>query len=65
VVFFGGAAVLKNRIDVTAANRVCWGTESALAAILLHIPELGTELGLLGSRRNADLMEDQVDAIWT
>jgi hypothetical protein len=27
--------------------------------------ELETDLELLGSRRNADLMEDQVDALWT
>jgi hypothetical protein len=36
-----------------------------LAAALSHFSELGTELELLGSRRNMNLMEDQVDAVWT
>jgi hypothetical protein len=31
----------------------------------LHFPELDTELELLVSGRNVDLMEDQVDAFWT
>jgi hypothetical protein len=35
-----------------------------LVATLSHFLELGTELELLGSRRNADLTEDQVDAFW-
>jgi hypothetical protein len=36
-----------------------------LATALSHFLELGTELELLGSVCNADLMEDQVDALWT
>jgi hypothetical protein len=36
-----------------------------LAAALSHFLELETELELLGSRCNADLNEDQVDALWT
>jgi hypothetical protein len=40
-------------------------TQSALDAALLHFPELKSELELLGSERNADLTEDQVDALWT
>jgi hypothetical protein len=36
-----------------------------LAATLLHFSELGSELELLGFGRNANLMEDQVDAPWT
>jgi hypothetical protein len=32
---------------------------------LLHVPKLGFELELLRSRRNADLAEDQVDALRT
>jgi hypothetical protein len=57
--------VLEDRIDVTAANGVCWDTRSALAAALSHFIELGTELALLGSRRNTDLTDDDVDALWT
>jgi hypothetical protein len=34
-------------------------------AALLHFLELGPELELLKSGYNADLMEDQVDALWT
>jgi hypothetical protein len=30
-----------------------------------HFPELGTELELLGYGLNADLIEDQVNALWT
>jgi hypothetical protein len=47
--------LLQDRIDAAAANGVCWSTWSALAITLLHFLELGTELELLGSRRNADL----------
>jgi hypothetical protein len=36
-----------------------------LAAIVFHFPELEAELELLGSEHNADLAEDQVDALWT
>jgi hypothetical protein len=40
-------------------------TRSALVVILSHFPGLGIELELLGSGRIVDLMEDQVDALWT
>jgi hypothetical protein len=53
---------LKGHIDVVAANGIRWGTKSALVAALSHFPELGPELLVLGSGRNVDLMEDQVDA---
>jgi hypothetical protein len=59
------AELLEGGIDFTAANRVCWGTQSALVAALLHFLELGTELRLLGSGCNADLVEHQVDALLT
>jgi hypothetical protein len=36
-----------------------------LVATLSHFPEFETELELLQSGRNADLTEDQVDALWT
>jgi hypothetical protein len=41
--------LLKDRINVTIANEVCWGTRSVLASALSHFPEIGLELELLGS----------------
>jgi hypothetical protein len=32
---------------------------------LSHFPELETKLELLGFRRNANLIEGQLDALWT
>jgi hypothetical protein len=32
---------------------------------MLHFLELKSELDLLGSRCNANLIEDEVDALWT
>jgi hypothetical protein len=55
--------LLEGHIDAVTINRVCWGTQSALAVALLHFLEIGTELELHGFRRNADLKEDQVDAL--
>jgi hypothetical protein len=57
--------LLKGHLDVVTTNGVHWGTRSALATALSHFPKLGTELEQHGSRRNADLMKDQVDALWT
>jgi hypothetical protein len=57
--------LLGGHIDTATANGVHWCTRSALTVALSHFPELGTEHELLGSRRNADLMKDQVDALWT
>jgi hypothetical protein len=56
---------LEGRVDATTTNRVCWGTQSVLVTALSQFLELDVELELLGSRRNADLMVDQVDAFWT
>jgi hypothetical protein len=39
------------------------GTRSALVAALLHFLELKSKLELLGSGRNADLIDDQADAL--
>jgi hypothetical protein len=50
--------LLKGRVDATAATGVRWGTWSVLVPTLLHFPELGPKLELLGSGRNADLMLD-------
>jgi hypothetical protein len=36
-----------------------------LVATLSHFLELKTKLGLLGSGRNVNLVEDEVDALWT
>jgi hypothetical protein len=58
------AELLNGRVDAAAANGVRWWTWSALFAALLHFPKLETELEMLGSVGNADLMEDQVDALW-
>jgi hypothetical protein len=44
-----------------AANRVRWGTRSALVAALSHFPELKSELEFLGFGQNVDLSDDQVD----
>jgi hypothetical protein len=41
------------------------GVASALSTFLSCFSELETELELLGFGRNANLMEDQVDALWT
>jgi hypothetical protein len=57
--------LIEDSVDATVAYRVRWGTRSALAVALLHFSELETELELLGSSHNADLTEDQVDALWT
>jgi hypothetical protein len=55
---------LEDPIDTAAANGVCWGgTRSALVAALLHFLELKSKLELLGSGRNADLIDDQADAL--
>jgi hypothetical protein len=48
-----------------ATNGVHWVTNLALAATLSHFLELGTELELLGSGRNTNMTERQVDALWT
>jgi hypothetical protein len=57
--------LIKDRVDTAAANGVRWDTQPVLAAALSHFLELGAELELLGSGCNADLTEDQVDALWT
>jgi hypothetical protein len=57
--------LIKGRIDSTTANRVRWGTRSALVATLSHFLEMKSELELLGCGHNADLTEDQADALWS
>jgi hypothetical protein len=56
---------LDDRIDAAAANRVCWGSHSTLVAAVLHFPDLGTDLEVLGTERNMGLKEDEVNALWS
>jgi hypothetical protein len=42
-----------------------WGGCSALVAAISHFPKLDTDLDVLGFGRNARLMEDEADAIWS
>jgi hypothetical protein len=56
--------LLEGRIDVAAANGVHWGSHSTLITVVLHFPELKTELEVLGSRCSTDMTEDEVDALW-
>jgi hypothetical protein len=48
------------RIDTVVTNGVCWGTRSTLVATMSDFQELE----LLGSGQNADLTNDQADALW-
>jgi hypothetical protein len=57
--------LLEGLVDTTAANGVRWVTRSALVAALSHFLELETELELLMSGHNADLIGDQAYALWT
>jgi hypothetical protein len=58
------AELLEGRIDTVVVNGVHWGAQSALVATLSHFLELNFELQLLGFRRNADLADEQADALW-
>jgi hypothetical protein len=58
------AEEVENRVNTTAANGVRWGTRFALVVILSHFHELKSELELIGSGRDANLSDDQVDALW-
>jgi hypothetical protein len=57
------AKLLEGHIGPVVSNGVCWGTLSTLDAALSQFSELEIELELLGSGRNADLIEDQVVAL--
>jgi hypothetical protein len=54
---------LEGLIDAATSNGVRWGTRSALVAILSYFPELKSELEVLGSGCNANLIEDQANAL--
>jgi hypothetical protein len=53
--------LLEGQIDVVAAKGFCCGSRSVLVAAVSHFPQLE----VLGSSRNADLTEDEADALWT
>jgi hypothetical protein len=57
--------LIKGHINVVTANGVHWGTRLALITTLSQFPKLEPELELLGSGHNADLTENQLDALWT
>jgi hypothetical protein len=56
---------LEGWIDAAATNGLCWGSRSALVAIVLHFPKLYVDLEELGSGCNAGLAEDEVYALWS
>jgi hypothetical protein len=58
------AELYESQIDTAATNGVHWGTRSILVATLSHFPELKTELELLRSGQNADLITNQADDLW-
>jgi predicted metal-dependent hydrolase len=58
------ADLIEGHIDAVATNGAHWGARLALIAALSHFPKLEPELKLLGSRRNADLTESQMEALW-
>jgi hypothetical protein len=55
---YSAVELIEDRLHAVTANGVHWGIQSVLVAALSHFPKLETELELLGSRHNADLMED-------
>jgi hypothetical protein len=57
------AELLEGRINAATANGVCWESRSALVATVSHFPELETKLEVLGSGHNADLTENEADAL--
>jgi hypothetical protein len=57
--------LLESRIEAATTNGIRWVFCSALVAIVSHLTELMSKLELLMFGRNADLTEDEVDALWT
>jgi hypothetical protein len=55
---------MEGHVDVVATNGVHWGAQLVLITVLSHFLELWLELELLGSRYNADLMKDEMKALW-
>jgi hypothetical protein len=59
------AELLGNWINAVVVNEVRWGSHSTLVAVMLHFPELDTDLVVLGFGRTAGLTDDAVDALWS
>jgi hypothetical protein len=57
------AEEVENRINTTVANGVRWGTQSTLVAVLSHFPKLEPELEFLKTGQDADLSDDQANAL--
>jgi hypothetical protein len=55
--------LLKGQINVATANRVRWGSCSALVATVSHFLEFKTKLEVLGSGHSTDLTLDEADAL--
>jgi hypothetical protein len=67
-IFFGsiyaqGGGDARGSNYVVAANGVRWGSYSMLVATVSHFSELKTKLKVLRPGRNADLREDEADAL--
>jgi hypothetical protein len=58
------AELVEGRIDAAAANGVRWGSRSMLVATVSHFIEMKSELEVLGSKRSADSIDHEVDALW-
>lgn len=56
--------VVEDRLDAAASSGVRWGTRSALVVALSHFPELEAELELLGSGRNAEVPDAELERLW-
>jgi hypothetical protein len=57
--------LIEGCVNAVALNGVQWGVRLALTAILSHFPKLESELELLGFRYNTDLMNDEMENLWT
>jgi hypothetical protein len=51
------ADLIEDHVDATSGNKVYWVVWLALIVALSHFPMLEPELELLGSKRNADLID--------
>jgi hypothetical protein len=56
---------LEGRIDATGANKVHWGTRSAMVTTVSQFWELDADLEVLESGHNAGFTVDEVDALWS
>jgi hypothetical protein len=54
----------EGHVDAAAIDGVQWGAQLALTVVLSYFPELASELELLGSGYNTDLMSDEMETLW-